>query len=153
VYGNFESKEEICAEAFDYLLKKVSADIAAKTSAKTSPKEKLIALLGYYRGSMTKEGEYGCPLLNFGTEADDTNPVIKQKVNKAITLMQNYIAQLVRSGIEAGEFNKSFDASLFAVKAFSMIEGAILISRIQNSTKHMRLITEILEKEIEDNSM
>jgi AcrR family transcriptional regulator len=153
VYGNFESKEEICAEAFDYLLNNVNNSIQASLSEKTSAKEQLFALLDYYKTAPLKEEHYGCPLLNFGTEADDTNPLIREKVSKAITEYQGRIAKIVRKGIEAGEFKPEFDASLFAVKAFTMIEGAILVCRVQGNHRQMRIITDILRKEIEDNSL
>jgi TetR/AcrR family transcriptional regulator, transcriptional repressor for nem operon len=153
VYGNFESKEEICAEAFDYLLNNVNNTIRASLSEKTSAKEQLFGLLDYYKTAPLREDHYGCPLLNFGTEADDTNPVIKEKVSKAISEYQARIAKIVRKGIETGEFKPDFDASLFAVKAFTMIEGAILVCRVQGSVRQMRIITDILRKEIEDNSL
>lgn len=153
VYGNFESKEEICAEAFDYLHNNVMTAIRASLSDKASAREQLLGLLDYYKNAPLKDDHYGCPLLNFGTEADDTNPIIKEKVSKAITESQARIAKIVRKGIETGEFKPGFDASLFAVKAFTMIEGAILVCRVQGSNRQMRIITDILRKEIEDNSL
>lgn len=153
VYGNFESKEEICAEAFDYLHSNVMTAIRASLSDKASAREQLLGLLDYYKNAPLKDDHYGCPLLNFGTEADDTNPIIKEKVSKAITESQARIAKIVRKGIETGEFKPGFDASLFAVKAFTMIEGAILVCRVQGSNRQMRIITDILRKEIEDNSL
>lgn len=153
VYGNFESKEEICAEAFDYLHNNVMTAIRASLSDKASAREQLLGLLDYYKNAPLKDDHYGCPLLNFGTEADDTNPIIKEKVSKAITESQARIAKIVRKGIETGEFKPGFDASLFAVKAFTMIEGAILVCRVQGSNRQMRIITNILRKEIEDNSL
>jgi AcrR family transcriptional regulator len=153
VYGNFESKEEICAEAFDYLLSIVGNTIRASLSDKTSAKEQLLGLLDYYKTAPLREDHYGCPLLNFGTEADDTNPLIKEKVSKAISESQARITKIVRKGIEAGEFRPEFDATLFAVKAFTMIEGAVLVCRVQGNNRQMRIITDILRKEIEDNSL
>src|SRR5690606_31182730 len=142
VYGNFESKEEICAEALDYLLRKVSAAIDAKLATKRSCKDKLFALLDYYKGSLKIPGFSGCPLLNFGTEADDTNPAIKQQVSRAIAYSQQRIAGLVRAGIAAGEFSKDLDPALFAVKAFAMIEGALWMSHVQGNNRQLRIITD-----------
>jgi AcrR family transcriptional regulator len=153
VYGNFESKEEICAEAFDYLHNNVMTAIRASLSDKTSAREQLLGLLDYYKNAPLKDDHYGCPLLNFGTEADDTNPIIKEKVSKAITESQARIAKIVRKGIETGELKPDFDASLFSVKAFTMIEGAILVCRVHGNNRQMRIITDILRKEIEDNSL
>jgi TetR/AcrR family transcriptional repressor of nem operon len=150
VYGNFESKEEICLEAFDYLLKRVSADMDMAMSRAATYSDKLFALLDYYAGTLSQENSYGCPMLNFGTEADDTNPVVKQKVSKAISHTQNRFAKMIRAGIEAGEFQKSFDAESFSIKAFAMIEGGMWVARMQGNQKQMIVITDILKKEIRD---
>lgn len=149
VYGNFENKEEICYEAFDYLLKRVSAALSATMSAKKTYREKLLAFINYYPGTLVQDGYYGCPMMNFGVEADDTNPVMKQKVSKAINATEELITKLVRAGIEAGEFRKDVDAEAFAVKAFAMIEGGMWISRIQNNNKQILMINSMLKKEIE----
>ena len=143
VYGNFESKDEICLESLNYL---------SSMEGKTSAKLKLFALLDYYKDRLLKGNSGGCPILNFGTEADDTNPVIKQRVKEAINASQKRIVDVVKEGQAAGEFKETFDAELFAVKMFTMIEGAILISRIQNSNSHMKIITDMLRSEIEENS-
>jgi hypothetical protein len=90
-------------------------------------------------------------MLNFGTEADDTNPAIKQQVKKAMQKIESTIAGLVTLGINNKEFKKNFDATLFAAKAFSMIEGAVFVSRIQNNNRHLLIITEALKKEIKEN--
>ena len=148
IYGNFETKDEICADAFDHLMEKLSSAIDATISVKKTNKEKLFELLDFHLGLFGKETNYGCPMLNFGSEADDTNPLVKQKVSKAITASQNRIARIVRAGIEAGEFRKDFDASQFAIRAFAMIEGAILICKVQNNNRQMRVVTEILKEEI-----
>lgn len=150
VYGNFESKDEICLEAFDYLVKRVGADMSQAMSRANNNREKLEAIFGYYLNNVTLENNYGCPLLNFGTEADDTNPAVKVKVNKAILHIQGTIAKIIRSGIEAGEFKKTLDADAFAIKAFAMIEGGMWIARLQGSPKQMQLIIDSLRKEIND---
>jgi AcrR family transcriptional regulator len=151
VYGNFENKDEICLESFNYLTKSLGAAINQNMEGKTDAKEKLFALLDFYRERLFKSNTGGCPILNFGTEADDTNPEIKKRVKEAIDASQNRIANLVREGIAGGGFKESFDPVTFAMKAFTMIEGAILISRVQNSNSQMIFITDLLRAEIEQN--
>ncbi|WP_153798357.1 TetR/AcrR family transcriptional regulator [Foetidibacter luteolus] len=152
VYGNFESKEEICAAALDYLLSKTYSQICAKVDAKASYKEKLFAFLDFYKTSAGQQDNYGCPMLNFGAEADDTNPDIKLRVSKAISDTENLVATLVNEGIKAGEFLTGFNAALFSVKALTMIEGGLWASRVQANSHHIKLVTDLLKKEIEDNT-
>jgi len=150
IYGNFDNKDEICYEAFDYLVKRVGADMAMAMSRATTSADKLFALFDYYLATVTQENNYGCPIMNFGIEADDTNPVVKHKVNKAITATENLIAKVVRAGVESGEFQKSFDAESFSIKAFAMIEGGLWIARLQGNTKQLQVIVDALKKEIKD---
>jgi TetR/AcrR family transcriptional repressor of nem operon len=152
VYGNFENKDEICLEVFNYLTQSLGTAINQSMEGKTSAKDKLFALLGFYDNRLLAANTGGCPILNFGTEADDTNPVIKQRVKEAINVSQNRIANLVKQGIENGEFKAGFNPESFALKMFAMLEGAMLISRVQNNNSHMKLITGMLRAEIEENS-
>jgi len=151
VYGNFENKDEICLEVFNYLTKSLSEAINRSIAGKTTAKEKLFALVNFYKDRLFKSNSGGCPILNFATEADDTNPVIKNRVKEAIETSQNRIADIIKAGIANGEFKETFDAETFSVKAFTMIEGAIMISRVQGSNHHMVLITDLLKAEIEQN--
>jgi len=149
IYGNFQSKEEICSEALSYLLTSVGAAMAARVAGKTSAKEQLFGIFDYYRDSLSMEGNYGCPMLNFGVEADDTDPVIQQKVSKASTDMEKKLCRIVQGGIDRGEFDATLDAELFALKAFAMIQGGLWMSRVQRNNRKIRVILDMLEKEIE----
>ena len=153
VYGNFESKDEICLEAFTYLTKSLGAALNQSMEGKASAKDKLFALLDFYRERLFKTNQGGCPILNFGVEADDTNPVIRKRVEAAINNSQNRIANAVKQGIADGEFKDTFNAANFSVKMFTMIEGAILVSRVQGNNNHMQLVTDLLKEEIEQNSI
>ena len=149
IYGNFENKEEICLEVFKYLSKNLLGLIDAALNSGDSAKDKLYALLDFYEDALLYSDKGGCPVLNFGTEADDTNPVIKQAVNKTIKDTQDRITRVISDGIENGEFSPSVNAGTFAVKMYLSTEGAILVGRIQNSNQQMKIINDILKAEIE----
>jgi TetR/AcrR family transcriptional regulator, transcriptional repressor for nem operon len=148
IYGNFASKEEISVEAFSYLAGRISAGLD-KTIAKGTPREKLLALLDYYADYCEPNKAGGCPLLNFGTEADDTNPGLRQRVAKAVKRSQQRIQGVVEEGQASGEFNKKIDARIFALKMFAMIQGAHFIARVTASKVPMKTIIDLLKKEIE----
>lgn len=148
IYGNFENKDEICVEAFDYLTSQVGRGLDNVISAQHTAREKLFALLDYYNDNLASS-ETGCPLLNFGTEADDTNPELKQRVAKGIKRSQQRMLKLIEEGQAAGDFNKRTDASLFALKMFTMIEGAIFASRVTNNKGLMKSVVDMLKKEID----
>lgn len=152
LYGNFESKEALSLEAFKYLSDLTHDAVSKKIKEKSTAREKLFALLDFYNDRMLANNLGGCPILNFGTEADDTNPAMKQKVNEVINRFQSRFANIIREGHQNGEFAETFDANLYALKAFTMIEGAILISKMQNSPRHLHTIIGLLKNEIDQYS-
>lgn len=151
VYGNFASKDEICLESFDYLTGSISAAIEQTLEDQDTAKGKLFALLDFYRDRLFNSNRGGDPILNFATEADDTHPVMKQKVKDAILVSQSRITRLVNEGKMNDEFKRTFDADAFAIRMFTLIEGAIMISRIQGNDRQIKLITDMLKNEIEQN--
>jgi TetR/AcrR family transcriptional regulator, transcriptional repressor for nem operon len=149
IYGNFDSKEEISLEAFNYLAGKTSAALDAASTMGATPKERLLSLLKFYSDFCEPGKPGGCALLNFGTEADDTNPGLRQRVAKAVKRSQLRIQKLVEEGQASGDFRNQTDASVFALKMFTMIEGAHFTSRVTNSKEPMNTIHGLLKAEIE----
>jgi len=152
IYGNFATKEEISVEVFDYMMEKVMEELRVVAASEISSGGKLYALLDFHRNYAVKPTMIGgCPLLNFGIEADDTNPLIKRRVNEVILAMEDSIVALVERGIRYGEFRKDWDARSFAIRMFAMLEGGILISRIQNNNRQMCVIVDALKAEVAAN--
>jgi TetR/AcrR family transcriptional repressor of nem operon len=119
------------------------------TAGKATARERLFAILDYYYSNLATSEVGGCPMLNFGIEADDTNPDLRQRVSKAIKKSQQRIARAIEEGRAAGEFNKRADPNLFAVKMFTMIEGAIFASRVTGNKGLMKTVVDVLKKEID----
>lgn len=149
IYGNFKNKEEICMEVFDFLYKRLYANLTDIVKKEITSLGKLFALLDFYRDCLVLDEIGGCPILNFGIEADDTDPLVKTRVAEAIKTLQNNISHIVKQGIKYGEFVPSWNDKEFAIKMFTLIEGAILTSRILGSNHQMKVITDMLKKEIE----
>ena len=150
IYGNFQSKDEICLEVFNYLSGAVGKALDNVAAAKSTAKDKLFALLDYYQNEVATSQAGGCPLLNFGMEADDTHPLIRQQVAKAVKRSQQRISKLVDQGKTTGEFESDVDSDVFALKMFTMIEGAIFTSRVTNNSTAIKAIVGLLKKEIEE---
>lgn len=148
LYGNFDSKEALCLEVFTYLSGLTHDAVTKKIGEASTAKDKLYALLDFYDSRLLSGHIGGCPILNFGTEADDTNPLMKQKVNEAINRFKGRFIKVITDGKQSGELSEIFDADLYALKAFTMIEGAVLISKVQNNPQHLHTIISLLKKEI-----
>ena len=149
IYGNFENKDEICLEAFNFLSQKQVSTIEAILQDKRTPREKLIAIADFYAAKVRGDNNGGCHILNFGAEADDTSPVVKHRVAEAIKTAQTRISKVVEDGICNGDFSASADPKQFAVRMFTMMEGAILASRVLGSPDQMDVVRYIVQEDID----
>lgn len=149
LYVHFENKEELCNAVVDYTMHCLSEKVKQQLDRQKTAKGKLFAYVDFLSNTKQPPIPGGCPMLNFGMEADDTNPVIKKKVNKNITLAVATLTSILKEGIASGEFRQPFNAEEFATKMFALLEGGIMMSRMEENSKTMTLIVAILKKEIE----
>jgi TetR/AcrR family transcriptional repressor of nem operon len=149
VYGNFASKEEIVMEVFDYIAEEERQQLTKITATANTSRGKFEALFEYY-ATFPKNQKVagGCPMLNFGVEADDTNPGLKKKVSELVLYYESRIAKMVQYGKDNGEFEQDWDEKKFAVRMFTMLEGAILVSSVLGNNKQMLVILEALREEM-----
>jgi AcrR family transcriptional regulator len=150
IYRRFNNKEEITLEAFKYLYKRLYGSITTALKEKAAAKDKLFAVLDLYHDRLAMDKNGGCPLLNFGAETDDTDPVIKDQVAKGIKAIQDSFSQVVLDGIKRGEFRSSIDAATFGIKMFNLLEGSILVCRVSNNKQQMKMMTNLLRNEIDN---
>jgi TetR/AcrR family transcriptional repressor of nem operon len=110
---------------------------------------KLFTMIDFYVDALVLSETGGCPMMNFGVEADDTDLVMRQRVSEAIRASQARIGRIVSQGITTGEFKAIVDADSFGIKMFNLLEGTVLSSRVFNNKDQMNLMADILKKEIE----
>jgi len=152
LYVHFENKEELSYAVVDYNLESLGSKMIGAMNRHSSSKAKIFALLKFFGEPLNTPLKGGCPMLNFGMEADDTNPVIREKVNKFIDSARNRVVSLVKKGVEDGEFVKNWDANDFSIKMFAMLEGGILMCRVAGKSESMKAIVRMLKKEVEEHT-
>jgi AcrR family transcriptional regulator len=151
LYVHFENKEDLAHEVVDYELARLSEVVQANLGRHKTAKEKLFAYLDMYLDPLNPPLVGGCPMLNFGMEADDTDEVIRKKVSDLVEVAQRNIRSIVEKGIAAGEFKPDWDAQEFATRMFAVVEGGIMMARVSGHNKAMKIIAKSLKKEIEEN--
>ncbi len=82
IYRHFESKEELAAEAFDYAWNLASTRRRANLDVIPNHVDRLKQYVANFVTRSTLPG--GCPLLNTGVDSDNGNPVLREKVRKAL---------------------------------------------------------------------
>jgi TetR/AcrR family transcriptional repressor of nem operon len=148
LYGHFESKEELSYAVVDYSLDLLSKKVTTALNKYQTAKEKLFAYMDFFnQPECAIKG--GCPMLNFGMEADSTNPVINKKIKQNIIKSQQFIAGIIKEGVENQEFKPDLDADGFAVKLFALMEGGTMITNVIGDNSQMNNIIKMLRAEIE----
>ncbi|QHW00581.1 TetR/AcrR family transcriptional regulator [Spirosoma endbachense] len=150
LYVHFESKKELSYAVVDYQLAKLSDVVETGLNKHQTAKAKLFAYIDTFIDPLDPPLEGGCPMLNFGMEADDTDEVIRKKVNAVIEGAQQTIERIIQEGIALGEFKSDWEPGEFATKLFALVEGGIMMSRIAGNNKSMKVIARSLKKEIEE---
>lgn len=148
LYVHFENKDELSYCAVDHTLDSFVKKIMGAMSKHSTARGQLYAMLDFLGDPLNPPIIGGCPMLNFGMEADDTSPVILGKVNKVVESLLRHIADIVRQGIASGEFKAGFNAVEFATRTFALVEGGILLSRVSRKRDKMDLIISMIKKEI-----
>lgn len=153
LYVHFENKDVLANAAVDYNLQLLGERVHASLSKHKSGYDKLVAFFDTFNKPIHSVVEGGCPMINFGMEADDTNQVVKNKVSQAVNLSQRVISEIIETGIKDGEFKPDWDYKEFSTIAFAMIEGGIVICRVVGNNLKMDVINNYIKKIIEDNAL
>ncbi|UTX49865.1 TetR/AcrR family transcriptional regulator [Chryseobacterium sp. MA9] len=153
MYVHFENKEVLACAAVEHNMKMLSDQLQKTLSRFKTSKEQLFAYIDFFSDPNHPPVVGGCPLLNFGTEADDTNPIVKEKVNRGIKQGEELLSGIIEKGIINKEFRAEWNPADFATVLFAMLEGGHLMSRMSGSNEKIEIIANSLKKIIEENSV
>jgi AcrR family transcriptional regulator len=138
IYGNFESKEDLAVQAFNFNVRKIIWVLADIMNTEPSAAKKLFAMTNFYRGYYKLTKKYGgCPLLNVGVDSKNQNPALSKRVKEIVQKLVKNVADIIREGIRNKEFRSNVDADVFALRIFSIIEGGVYTTTILDNGDHM----------------
>lgn len=139
IYGNFENKDAVAIAAFEYNHSKISGLVAAKVAESKSAVDKLKAYTIAF-GELYKSPtlQYGCPILNTATEADDTHAELRIKVVKAIDKWYNGIEKIIKEGQENKELKKKLNTREFAGAFIATIEGGVMLWKVTGKSEGLQ---------------
>lgn len=150
IYGNFESKDEIAAAAFDYAYQAVLTAIRARVLSERTAQGKLLAVFKFYHNyTINQAFPGGCPVLNTGIEADDQLPFLKRQAAAAMAEMLGSLQYIIQKGIDSGEFDPQLDAREEALAIYSMIEGGIMMSKLADQPGILNKLLKRLKRDVE----
>ncbi|MBO9596613.1 MAG: TetR family transcriptional regulator C-terminal domain-containing protein, partial [Cohnella sp.] len=81
----------------------------------------------------------GCPMQNTAVESDDTHPLLRRRAQQSLEGTLDRMKSMIAEGIRSGEFKPDVDPDAMATFAFSLLEGGILLSKLEGSNRHMKM--------------
>ncbi len=154
IYGNFKNKDEVAIEVYRYNNLLIEKKLVEAMQGKKTATDKLIAFTEYYRHHWRSVFERGgCPILNAAVEADDNAPFLKKHVQTSVKGWTKGICSIIEQGQAAGTFKKNIPAQNYAYEILTILEGAIMLSKIMNNPQTLFTaldrIVKIVKSELE----
>ncbi len=132
LYRHFESKEELATEALRYAL-------ARSVRTRTEDLEHIPSALAKLRFAVQRFVETpslmpgGCPLMNTAIDSDDGNPALRALAETGLSNWKKRLMIIVNAGRRSGEIRADVEARQVANTMIATLEGALMISRMEDS--------------------
>lgn len=134
VYGNFQNKEDLAQKAFSYSLMQVLKPLQERVSKEKSAVKKLKAITDFYRNYYPiMDALGGCPIFNVVSDSKGINEVLYNDAVAAANTMTSTLEEVIELGIKQKKFKKKTNSKELATLIYSMIQGAIFLSYVQQS--------------------
>jgi TetR/AcrR family transcriptional repressor of nem operon len=149
IYRHFPSKETLATEAFNFAL-------AQSVKTRTEHLDEIDGAVNKLRKAIQLFVELpsavagGCPLMNTAIDADDTNPPLRALALKGIRSWRTRLSRIVDQGSQAGEIRLGTDSRRVANSIIAILEGALMISRLERSKSALRDAQHTLELLLSD---
>lgn len=150
IYGNFENKDALAIAAFDKANNTIQNQLTNAISQQKTAPLKLKSIIGHYEKYIKNPPiAGGSPIINTAIEADDTHPVLRERVHKTMTLIKNLLEKIVIRGIRENQIRAGVDARLYANMFYATLKGAILIARVEGNNQSFQIVKGGLEQQID----
>lgn len=138
IYGNFENKEALALAAFQHNRKHLLDAIDEKLSVNGSALDKIFSLLSFYRQYDIFSSPFGgCPILNVGIDAQHNNHLLAAAVKETVKDIEGKIALVLENGKNAQEFKLPVPPLQFAKQLYTMLQGAVAMSSLNQDQKYL----------------
>jgi TetR/AcrR family transcriptional repressor of nem operon len=137
LYRHFSSKEQLAAECLKYSLRLAFEARLGDAAHIPNAIAKLRYLVDRF-ASAPSPLKGGCPLMNAAVDADDGNPELRKLAQRALQHWKSGLLKILKDGIARGEIKSETDSIQFANTIVALLEGSLLISRIEKSPRALQ---------------
>lgn len=149
IYRHFGSKQELAGEAFDHAWKLAMDARFEGTQGIPNTVDRLKQIVRNFRGRRTGPVPGGCPLMNTAVDSDDGNSQLRAKAKHALSLWLERLQAIADEGRRRGEIHSEVDCAKLAMLIVSMLEGSVMIRRLQKNDAPVDLACQHLEEYLE----
>jgi TetR/AcrR family transcriptional regulator, transcriptional repressor for nem operon len=151
IYRHFSGKRELAAEAFDYAWEKAVRERQEGVAEVPDCVDRLKKAIDNFVERRAGLVPGGCPLMNTAVEADDGNPMLRARARKALQSWIERLSGIAAEGIDKGQIERRIAPQQLSRLIIGSLEGALLISRLQNDQEPLRAIRQHLDEYLEQN--
>lgn len=146
IYNHFSGKEELAVAAFDHNVGILREHLRSALAPHRHAVDRLLAVIGeYVRFAEDPPIPGGCPLLNTAVDADDSQPVLRERVRAALhELLEGTVARIARRGVERGELAAGTDPAQLAAVIVAALEGALMLNQLYGDPAYVRRVADHL---------
>jgi TetR/AcrR family transcriptional repressor of nem operon len=138
IYRHFPSKQQLAGEAFDYTWEKAVSGRLEGVNDVPNSVQRLKKMIDNFVEKREGLVPGGCPLMNTAVESDDGNAHLRARAKKALQSWTDRLTKITAEGIARREINARTKPLDLAQLIISSLEGALLLSRLQNSSAPLR---------------
>jgi TetR/AcrR family transcriptional repressor of nem operon len=149
IYRHFSGKSELAAEAFDYAWEKAVRGRLDGVADVPDCVDRLKKTMDNFVERRAGLVPGGCPLMNTAVEADDGNPMLRARARKALQGWTKRLSRITAEGIKKHEIDRRVAPRQLSELIISSLEGALLISRLQNDERPLRAMKQHLDEFLE----
>jgi TetR/AcrR family transcriptional regulator, transcriptional repressor for nem operon len=144
IYRHFASKEELAVAAFRYAMQEaVAARIVDLDKVSGAIPRLMHVVRAFVEIPSPVPG--GCPLLNVAAYAESGCDGVQAQAKEFLGAWKARLLGILKDGVASGELRADVDARKTANAVISMLEGSLVISRIEGTKQARRDAQETLE--------
>jgi AcrR family transcriptional regulator len=145
IYNHFESKEQLAVEAFDYGFKLTGRALFESLRGSTKPIERLKGFIRFFHDYYEHPPlGGGCIILNTAIDADDSNPALMERAQRAMETWRELLQRTIERGIAQGQIQAQIEPEKLATIIIVTLEGAIMMSKLYQDARHIEYAVEHL---------
>lgn len=138
IYNHFANKEELVLNAFSFSIDTMDQFYSEALAGKVGCIERLLSISSIFeRLAQDELLPGGCPIMNAAIEADDADPLLRDKARAAMDNLYGIVRRIVQNGIKKGEVREDVDTEYIATVFISTLEGALMLSKLYGNSEHM----------------